>query len=299
MRKVLECVPNISEGRRKEVVEEVIQVVRSVEGIRLLDYSSDASHNRSVITFVGEVEPVKEAAFKLVEKAGQLIDMEQHKGEHPRMGATDVLPFIPISNMEMDECIEIAREMGKRIGEELNIPVYLYGEAAQMPERKNLSRIRKGQYEKLKELISTERLPDFGPQEMPGTGATAVGARMPLVAYNINLDTSQKEIADKIARVIRASGGGFKNVKAMGVFLEDRGQAQVSMNLENYEKTPIFRVFEVVKREAQRYGVNIVGSEIVGLVPQKALVDAADFYLQLEDFQDDQILETRVFMGED
>ncbi len=298
MNRIVESVPNISEGRNKEIVEAVVDEVRGVEGVRLLDYSSDASHNRSVITFVGDLEPVKEAAFRLAKKAAELIDLDQHTGEHPRMGATDVLPFIPISGVSMEECVAAAEEVGRRMGEELGIPVFLYGEAARVPERKNLAKIRKGQYEKLKEILATERKPDFGPQTMPKMGATAVGARMPLVAYNINLDTTNKEIADKIARCIRGSGGGFHNVKAMGVFLEDRGIAQVSMNLENYEKTPIFRVFEAVKREAQRYGVNIVGSEVIGLVPQKALVDSADFYLQLEEFTQEQVLENKIFRGE-
>ncbi len=298
MEKIVECVPNISEGRNQEVVEAVVDEVRAVEGVRLLDYSSDTSHNRSVITFVGDMEPVKEAAFRLVKKAGELIDLDQHTGEHPRMGATDVLPFIPISGVQMEECVAAAEEVGRRIGEELGIPVFLYGEAARVPERKNLAKIRKGQYEKLKELLASERIPDFGPQTMPKMGATAVGARMPLVAYNINLNTAKKEIADKIARCIRGSGGGFHNVKAMGVFLEDKGIAQVSMNLENFEKTPIFRVFEAVKREAQRYGVNVIGSEIIGLIPQKALTDAADFFLQLEDFTPEQILENKIFRGE-
>jgi len=298
MEKIVECVPNISEGRDQEIVEAVVAQVQSVEGIRLLDYSSDTSHNRSVITFVGDLEQVKEAAFRLVKKAGELIDLEKHEGEHPRMGATDVLPFIPIAGVQMEECVAAAEEVGRRIGEELGIPVFLYGEAARKPERKNLARIRKGQYEKLKELLATERPPDFGPQNMPAMGATAVGARMPLIAYNINLDTSHKEIADKIARCIRGSGGGFHNVKAMGVFLQDRGIAQVSMNLENYEKTPVFRVFEAVKREAERYGVNILGSEIIGLIPRKALTDAADFYLRLEDFTLEQVLENKIFRGE-
>lgn len=296
--RIVECVPNISDGRRSEVLEAVVEEVRSVEGIRLLDYSADTSHNRSVITFVGDMEPVKEAAFRLVKKAAELIDMEEHEGEHPRIGATDVLPFIPIKDVSMEECVEAAHEVGERVARELGIPIYFYGEAARETGRKNLAKIRKGQYEKLKEIMATERIPDAGPKEMPRAGATAVGARMPLVAYNINLDTPKKEIADAIARCIRASGGGFRYVKAMGVFLEDRGQAQVSMNLENYKKTPVFRVFEAVKREAERYGVQVVGSEIIGLIPQEALQDTADFYLRLEEFTAQQVLETRIFEAE-
>ncbi|AZR74610.1 glutamate formiminotransferase [Anoxybacter fermentans] len=296
MPQIVECVPNISEGRRPEVVEAVIDEIRQVEGVSLLDYSSDADHNRTVITFVGEMEPVKEAAFRLTKKAVELIDMEKHTGEHPRIGAVDVIPFIPIQGVEMEECIAAAKEVAKRIADELNVPTYLYGEAAQRPERRNLANIRKGQYEALKEEIGKEeRRPDFGPAKThPTAGATVVGARMPLVAFNVNLDTDQKWIADKIARAVRESSGGFKNVKAMGVMLEDRNQVQVSMNLENYVKTPIYRVFETIKREAARYGVNVVGSEIIGLVPQQALIDVAEWYLQVEEFNSDQVLENRL-----
>lgn len=296
MVQIVECVPNISEGRRPEVVEAVINEIRQVAGVTLLDYSSDADHNRTVITYVGELEPAKEAAFLLTKKAVELIDMEQHTGEHPRMGAVDVCPFIPIKDVTMDEAIAAAKEVAKRISDELEVPTYLYAAAAQRPERKNLSKIRKGQYEAIKEEIGNEeRHPDFGPAKMhPSAGATVVGARMPLVAYNVNLDTDQKWIADKIARAVRASSGGFQNVKGMGVMLEDRNQVQVSMNLENYEKTPIYRVFETIKREAARYGVNVVGSEIIGLVPQQALVDVAEWYLQVEEFDSNQVLENRL-----
>ncbi len=292
--KIVECVPNISEGRRQKVVEQVVDVIRQTDGVKLLDYSSDASHNRSVITFVGPPQEVQEAAFLLVQKAAELIDLEEHSGEHPRMGATDVLPFIPIQGVSMEDCVKLAHEVGERIGKELGVPVYFYGEAAKTPGRKNLANIRRGQYEKIKELIVSERVPDVGPSKMPRFGATAVGARMPLVAYNVNLDTADKAIADKIAMAMRASGGGFRYVKAMGVYLADRNITQVSMNLDNYQKTPIFRVFEAIKREAQRYGVNIIGSEIIGLVPQEALIDSADFYLQLEDFTAEQILENSI-----
>lgn len=295
MNQIVECVPNISEGRRPEVVEAVVKAVKNVPGIHLLDYSSDTSHNRSVITFVGEIEAVKEAAFQLVKTAAKLIDLENHTGEHPRMGATDVLPFIPIKGVQMSDCIEAAHQVGKRIAAELEIPVYMYGEAAVTAERSNLSNIRKGQYEKLKELAQTTRKPDYGPAKLTGAGATAVGARMPLVAYNINLHSPRKDLADKIAKSIRQSGGGLQNIKAMGVFLEDKGQAQVSMNLDNYLETPIFRVFDLVKREAARYGINIAGSEIIGLVPQKAFLDVAEYYLQIEDFDSSQVLENRIF----
>lgn len=296
MAKLIECVPNFSEGRNKEVIETVVDEVRKVEGVKLLDYSWDTDHNRTVVTFVGKPEDVKAAAFNLVKKAASLIDMSVHQGGHPRMGATDVVPFIPVSDMTMEECVEIARETGKRIGEELNIPVYFYEDAATKPERKNLADVRKGQYEGFFEKIKSPGWePDFGPVEMNiKSGATAVGARVPLIAYNINLGTSNIEIADKISKVVRHIGGGLRFVKAMGVKLEDRNIVQVSMNLTNFEKTAIYRAFEMVRMEAKRYGVQIVGSEIVGLTPMKALIDCAEYYLQLENFSMDQILEKRV-----
>lgn len=296
MAQIVQCVPNISEARRPEVVEAVINEIRQIPGVVLLDYSSDMDHNRTVITFVGELNPVKEAVFRLTAKAVELIDMEKHTGEHPRIGAVDVVPFVPIQGVSMEECVGAAKEVAQRISDELKVPTYLYGEAATRPERANLAHIRKGQYETLKTEISRpERHPDFGPKAThPSAGATVVGARMPLVAFNVNLDTDKKWIADNIAKAVRESSGGFKNVKAMGVTLEDRNQVQVSMNLENYIKTPIFRVFETVKREAVRYGVNVVGSEVIGLVPQQALVDVATWYLQVEEFKSEQVLENRL-----
>lgn len=296
MPQIVQCVPNISEGRRPEVIEAVINEIRQIPGVVLLDYSPDADHNRTVITYIGELEPVKEAAFRLTAKAVELIDMEQHTGEHPRIGAVDVVPFVPIQGVKMEECVAAAKEVAKRIAGELKVPTYLYGEAAQRPERANLSNIRKGQYETLKvEIANEERHPDFGPAKThPSAGATVVGARMPLVAFNVNLATDQKWIADHIAKAVRESSGGFKNVKGMGVILEDRKQVQVSMNLENYMKTPIYRVFETVKREAARYGVAVVGSEIIGLVPQQALLDVAEWYLQVEQFNSEQVLENRL-----
>ncbi|NLK01051.1 MAG: glutamate formimidoyltransferase, partial [Clostridia bacterium] len=233
--------------------------------------------------------------FKSAEKAADLIDLEKHKGEHPRMGATDVIPFIPISGVDMKDCVKLAQELGRRLGEELGIPVYLYEEAATRPERKNLADVRRGQYEELKTAIKDpERKPDFGPMKMPRAGATAVGARPPLIAYNINLDTGDIKIANKIARLIRGSGGGFKSVKALGVMIEGRNLAQVTINMCNYKEAPLHRVFELVKIEAARYGVNVVGSEIVGLVPMDALLDTADFYLRLEGFKKEQVLESRI-----
>ncbi|NLH28477.1 MAG: glutamate formimidoyltransferase [Syntrophomonadaceae bacterium] len=294
--KIVECVPNFSEGRREDVIERIIDAVRAVDGVKVLDYSSDPSHNRTVLTFVGEPMAVKEAAFRVAEKAAELIDMEQHQGEHPRIGATDVIPLIPISGVTMEECVELARELGRDIGEKLGIPVYLYEEAATRPDRKNLAHVRRGEYEGLKEAIKTpERQPDFGPAQMhPKAGAVAVGARPPLVAYNINLDTDNVDIAKAIARTIRGSSGGYPSIKALGVLIEETGKAQVTINVCNYKEVSLARVFETVKIEAERYGVNITGSEIVGLVPMEALLDAAAFYLRLDGFQLDQVLEKRL-----
>lgn len=294
--KIVECVPNFSEGRQKDVIEKIIAAVRAVEGVKVLDYSSDPSHNRTVLTFVGEPMAVKEAAFRVAEKAAELIDMEQHQGEHPRIGAADVIPLIPISGVSMEECVELARELGRDIGEKLGIPVYLYEEAATRPDRKNLAHVRRGEYEGLKEAIKTpERQPDFGPAQMhPRAGAVAVGARPPLVAYNINLGTDKVEIAKAIARTIRGSSGGYPSIKALGVLIEETGKAQVTINVCNYKEVSLARVFETVKSEAERYGVNITGSEIVGLVPMEALLDAAAFYLRLEGFQLEQVLEKRL-----
>lgn len=294
--KLIECVPNFSEGRDKEKIEAIVDEVRRVKGVKLLDYSSDADHNRTVVTFVGEVEGVIEAAFNMTKKASELIDMRSHTGGHPRMGAMDVVPFIPVKDVTMEECVEVAKRVGKRIGEELNIPVYLYEDAATKAERKNLADVRKGQYEGFFEKIKKpEWTPDFGPAEMnEKSGCTAVGARVPLVAFNVNLNTPNIEIADKIAKTVRFIGGGLRFVKAMGVKLEDRNITQVSMNLVNYEKTAIYRTFEMVKMEARRYGVEVVGSEIVGLVPMKALVESLEYYLQLENFSIEQVLEHRI-----
>ena len=297
MERIVECIPNFSEGRRKEVIEEIVGEVKKVKGVRLLDVESDVDHNRSVITFIGEPEAVLEAAFSATKKAAELIDMNKHKGEHPRIGATDVIPFVPISNVTMEECVQLAKKLGKRIADELKIPVYLYEAAATRPERVNLSDIRRGEYEGLKkEIEKPERKPDYGAAKLhPTAGATVVGAREPLIAFNVNLGTNDIEVAKKIAKAVRFSSGGLKNVKAKGFEIKNRGIVQVSMNLTNYKETPIFRAFEMVKREAERYGVPVIGSEVVGLVPLDALVDVADFYLQLENFKKTQILETRLW----
>lgn len=294
-RKIIECVPNFSEGIDKDLIEQVVQEVRKVKGVSLLSYSSDKDHNRTVVTFIGGPSEVEEAAVNLVKKAAELIDMTKHHGGHPRMGATDVVPFIPVSNVTMEECVEVARKVGDRIGE-LNIPVYLYEDAATKPDRKNLASVRKGQYEGFFEKIKDpEWAPDFGPAEMNAkAGATAVGARVPLIAYNVNLNTSDLNIATKIAKKVRHIGGGLRYVKAMGVMLEERNITQVSMNLVNFEKTSIYAAVEMVRMEAKRYGVSILGTELIGLLPMKALIDCAEYYLQIEDFSMDQILETRV-----
>lgn len=292
---IVECIPNFSEARRPEVVTAILAEIDAVEGVRILDRHSDMDHNRTVVTFVGPPEAVEEAAFQAIAKAGELIDLDQHQGEHPRIGAADVVPFVPISGVTMVECIEMARRVGKRVGETLKIPVYLYEEAATSPERTNLENIRRGQYELLKEEIGTNpaRKPDFGPAKMSGAGATVIGARQPLIAFNVYLTTSDVAIANKIARAIRHSSGGLRYVKSMGVLVE--GRAQVSMNLTNYRRTPMARVVEMIRREAQRYGVQIHHSELVGLIPNEALVDAATWYMQMDQFEPEQVLETRLY----
>lgn len=296
MAKLVECVPNFSEGRDKEIIEKIVDEVRKTEGVKLLDYCSDKDHNRSVVTMIGGPKEVKEAAFKLIKKASELIDMSKHEGAHPRMGATDVVPFIPIKDITTEECVELAKELGKRVGEELNIPVYLYEDAATAPERQNLANIRKGQYEGFFEKIKQpEWKPDFGPNEMnEKSGATVIGARFPLIAYNVNLGTDNIEIANAIARKIRHINGGLRYAKAVGVMLTERNIAQVSINLVQYEKTAIYTAQEMVKMEAKRYGVPVVGAEVIGLVPMKALIDCAEYYLQIENFDINQVLESRL-----
>jgi len=297
MAKIVQCVPNFSEGKDKMLIERIIDEIRKVEGTKLLDYSMDKDHNRCVVTFIGTPEAVEEAAFNACKKASELIDMSKHKGEHPRMGATDVIPLIPISEVTMEECVEMSRRLGKRIGEELGISVFLYEKSASAPHRENLASIRKGQYEGMNEKMKDEKWkPDFGPDTLNvKSGATAVGARMPLVAFNVNLDTNNLEIANKIARSVRGRSGGFTACKALGVEIKERGIVQVTMNMVDYNSTPLYRVFDMIEREAKRYGVNIIGSEIVGLVPMMALINCADYYLRLENFREDQILEKRIY----
>jgi glutamate formiminotransferase / 5-formyltetrahydrofolate cyclo-ligase len=293
---IIECVPNISEGRRTDVIGRVVDAVRRVRGARLLDYSSDASHNRSVITMAGDAAPLKEAVLAIFETALADIDLRIHKGEHPRLGAVDVVPFVPIEGVTMEDCIALAKDTGRSVAERFTLPVYLYEEASSNPLRKNLEDIRRGEFEGLPAKMATDGwVPDYGPPTPhPSAGASVIGARMPLIAYNINLATDRLDVAKKIAAAIRFSSGGFRYVKAMGVTLADRGIVQVSINLTNYEKTPMLRVFEAVKHEAERCGVNVLESEIVGLVPSAALIDTAQSVLQLAGFKRTQILETRL-----
>jgi glutamate formiminotransferase len=293
---IIECIPNVSEGRRPEIVDAIAAAIRSVPGVRLLDHSSDASHHRSVFTFAGDAGPVKAAVLAMYERALAAIDLRRHSGEHPRLGAVDVVPFVPIEGVTMDACVALANDVGREVAERFGVPVYLYEEAASDPARRNLEDIRRGEFEGLAaKMASPGWAPDFGPaQPHPAAGASVVGARMPLIAYNINLNTDRIDVARKIAAAIRHSSGGFRFVKAAGFELKDRGVVQVSMNLTNYEKTPIFRVFETVKREAERYGVSILESEIVGLVPAAALDAAAEYYLQIAGFRRDQVLENKL-----
>jgi len=293
---VIECVPNVSEGRRPEIVAAMADAIRAVDGVRLLDHSSDASHNRSVFTFAGDAAGVERAVLALFERAVADVDLRAHRGEHPRMGAVDVVPFVPIEGVTMADCVALARKVGTAVADRFHVPVFLYEEASSNPARKNLEDIRRGEFEGLAAKMATDGwAPDFGPAAPhPSAGAAVIGARMPLIAYNINLDTNRLDVAKKIAAAIRHSSGGYRFVKAMGIALEQRGIVQVSMNLTNYEKTPIFRVFETVKREAERYGVAVLESEIVGLVPSAALNAAAEFYLQMTGFNADQVLENKL-----
>ena len=293
MRQIVECVPNFSEGQRPEVVEAIRRAMEQ-PGVAILNVSSDADHNRTVITLAGEPGAIEQAAFAGIARAAELIDLDVHRGEHPRIGATDVCPFVPVSGVSMDECVAIARRVGERVGRELSIPVYLYESAATRPDRVNLENIRRGEYERLKEEIGSnpDRAPDFGPARVGPAGATAIGARPFLIAFNAYLNTSDVSVAKEIAKAIRQSSGGLRYVKALG--LEVEGMAQVSMNLTDFRKTPIFRVVEMIRREAARYGCGIVKTELVGLIPQAALIDAAQWYLQSDGLTPDHVLENRI-----
>src|SRR3984893_6904171 len=288
---IIECIPNVSEGRRPQVIAAIVEAINAIAGVRLLDHSSDASHNRSVFTIVGDAAGLEQAVLSLFERAIADVDLRTHRGEHPRLGAVDVVPFVPIEGVTMADCVALAKKVGAAVAERFHVPVYLYEEASANPARRNLEDIRRGEFEGLAaKMAAAGWTPDFGPAAPhPSAGATVVGARMALIAYNINLATDRLDVAKKIAAAIRHSSGGFRYVKAAGFTLEDRGIVQVSMNLTNYEKTPIFRVFEAVKREAERYGVSVLESEIVGLVPSAALNAAAEHYLQIAGFKSDQV----------
>jgi glutamate formiminotransferase len=296
LKKIIECVPNFSEGARKDVIDDIVSAVSEAKGAQVLDISSDADHNRSVLTMVGDEQGLKDAILILFEKAIEHIDLTKHKGEHPRMGAVDVVPFVPIKGVTMDDCIALSKEIGALVANKFDIPVYLYEESASSPERESLPKIRKGQFEGFFEKIKQpEWKPDFGPQEVhPTAGVVAIGARMFLIAYNVYLSTDNVEIADKIAKAIRHISGGLRYVKALGMMIEERKLTQVSINLVDYQKTPIYRVFELIRAEARRYGVHIVDSEIVGMVPSEALIDTAQYYLQLAGFSSSQVLENKL-----
>ncbi len=293
MKSIVECVPNFSEGRRPEVIRQIVEAAQAVPGVQVLDVQSDADHNRTVVTMIGPPEDVEEAVFASITCAAQLINMDEHQGEHPRIGATDVAPFVPVRGVTLEDCVQMAQRLGRRVGEELDIPVYLYEAAATRPERVNLADVRRGEYEGLCAEIETnpDRAPNFGPARISSAGATIIGARRFLIAYNVYLDTEDVKIAKRIARAARHSSGGLRFVKALGLLVE--GRAQVSMNLTDFSRTPIHRVLELIRREAARYGATVTHSELVGLVPQQALVDTAAWYLQL-DLESEQVLENQL-----
>jgi len=297
MNKIIECVPNFSEGRDLKKIEEIVEPFRGLKDVKLLDYQNDADHNRSVVTVVGEPQALKAAVLEAIGVAIKLIDMNSHQGQHPRMGAVDVVPFIPVKNVSVEEAVEISKSAAREAAKKHKLPIYLYEQSASRPERQNLATIRKGQFEAMAEkLAQPEWTPDFGPQQIhPTAGVTAMGARMPLVAYNVNLDTNQLKIADLIAKKVRHISGGLCYCKAIGIELKDRGIVQVSMNMTDYTKTALYRVFELIRIEARRYGVNVVGSEVIGLVPMEALIDTAAYYLGLENFSMEQVLEYRIY----
>jgi glutamate formiminotransferase len=294
MQPLVECVPNFSEGRRAEVLEAIASALRAHPPVRLLDVESDPDHNRSVFTLVAPPEAMAPAMFDAIKTAASLINLDNHTGEHPRIGATDVVPFVPLRGTEMDQCVELAKELGQRVGDELGIPVYLYERAATRPDRVNLADIRRGEYEGLKTeiLANPDRRPDFGPSQIGPAGATVIGARPPLIAYNVYLTTNDVEVARSIARSIRNSNGGLRYVKALGLLV--KGKAQVSMNLTDFRKTPIHQAVELARREAARFGVAIESSELIGMIPQEALLDAAIWYLQLDNYDPGMILENRL-----
>ena len=293
IKKFIECVPNFSEGRNLEKIEKIVDSFRGREGVKLLDYQRDKDHNRLVVTVIGEPEKLKIAVINAIRAAIELIDLRKHKGQHPRMGAVDVVPFIPLGNVSMAEAVNVSKEVAGIVSERFGLPVFLYEEAAVRPERKNIAEIRKGQFEGMADKVKQpEWTPDYGPGKIhPSAGVTAIGARMPLIAFNVNLDTDKLEIADSIARKVRNISGGLRFCKGIGIEMRERGNVQVSMNMTDFTRTALYRVFELIKIEALRYGVNIIGSEIIGVVPMAAMIDTAAYYLRLENFSIEQVLE--------
>jgi len=295
MKQIVQCIPNFSEGRDLDKIEKIVSPFRGKEGVKLLDYSRDEDHNRMVVTVVGEPEPLKKAVLEAVGVAVELIDMTRHEGQHPRMGAVDVIPFVPIRNVTMEEAVAMAGEVAAAAWETYQLPIFLYEKAATAPHRENLAAVRKGQFEGMAEKIQDPQWhPDFGNQLHPTAGITAVGARMPLVAFNVNLDSNNLDFANQIAKNVRHLSGGLRYCKGIGIELKERGIVQVSMNMTDYSKTALYRVFELIRIEARRYGVNVVGSEIIGLLPMEALIDTAVYYLGVENFSMDQVLEKRI-----
>ena len=299
MAKLVECIPNFSEGQNIAIISELAEAVKKTPGVMLLDYSPDSSHNRTVFTFAGSPEGVMEAAFKCSKIAVEKIDLTKQSGEHPRMGAVDVIPFVPLKDISVTECVEMSKKLGQKLWDELKLPVFLYEDSAATPARKNLAALRKGQFEGMADKIKIpEFAPDYGNELHKTAGIVACGARPPLIAFNINLSTQKLEIANSIAKIIRESSGGLKSVKGIGVMLGERNIAQVSINMTNYRETPLYRVFELVKIEAARYGVSVIGTEIIGLVPMNALADCAGYYLMLENFNSEkQVLENYLLKG--
>ena len=297
MKKIIECVPNFSEGRDLEKIEKIVEPFRGQDNVKLLDYQNDEDHNRSVVTVVGEPDALKTAVIESMGAAVDLIDMRKHHGQHPRMGAIDVVPFIPIKNVDLEEAVAFSKTVAQEAASKYDLPIFLYEHSATEPHRQNLASIRRGQFEGMSAKIAEPQWkPDFGPAAIhPSAGVTAMGARMPLVAYNVNLDSDNLDIADQIAKNVRHISGGLRYCKGLGIELKDRGQVQVSMNMTDYTKTALYRVFELIKIEARRYGVNVVGSEIIGLVPMEALMDSAAYYLQLEGFSMEQVLEAQIW----
>lgn len=297
VKRIIECVPNFSEGRDLDKIDKIVNPFRGKKDVKLLDYQRDEDHNRMVVTVIGEPVSLKQAVMEAIGVAIHLIDMRKHKGQHPRMGAVDVVPFIPVRNISMTEAIDFSKDVAKEVAEKYALPVFLYEESAMVPERQNLAVVRKGEFEKMAEKMKTpEWKPDFGPGEIhPSAGVTAIGARMPLVAFNVNLGTDDIKIADAIARNVRYLSGGLRYCKAIGITLKERGIVQVSMNMTDYTKTSLYRSFELVRTEAKRYGVNVIGSEIVGLVPMEALIDTAVYYMGTENFTMEQVLESRIW----